>query len=97
MYLYFRSLNTVCAGLSDGSVKIFDIASGGKAITEKAYYPSKSLKTNLTNCICGIKYLDETSNNIVVGRTDGTISIYDVRTNKLEYVFQGMIKITLSF
>lgn len=71
----FSSLTCLAAGLSNGSVRIFEISS------ERGLYikppQSNSVKDRLN--ICGIRFLDETPNLLLVGTTNGLVRLLDLR------------------
>lgn len=71
-----HSLTCLAAGLSDGSVRLFDISS------ERGLYITAPRTTDIKNspCICGVRFFDETPNLLLVGTTNGLVRLIDLRT-----------------
>ncbi|KAM7342444.1 WD repeat-containing protein 89-like isoform 2-T4 [Cochliomyia hominivorax] len=66
----------IAAGLSDGSVRLFEINS------ERGLYiqPPMSNKFKESLTICGVRFVDETPNLLLVGTTNGLVRLLDLRT-----------------
>ncbi|XP_065367826.1 WD repeat-containing protein 89-like [Calliphora vicina] len=75
------SLTRLAAGLSDGSVHLFDISSkhGLSYSTPDCIAPPSIDLTNRFT-ICGVRFVDETPNLLLVGTTNGLVRLFDLRT-----------------
>lgn len=71
----FSSFTCIAAGLSDGSVRLFTINSGQGLYIKP---PVPKMPKNAT--ICGVRFLDDTPNFLLVGTTNGLIRLLDLRT-----------------
>lgn len=73
----FSYFTCIAAGLSDGSVRIFEVNS------EKGLYiqppVSKGGSKDKLN-ICGVRFVDETPNLLLVGTSNGLVRLLDLRT-----------------
>lgn len=79
-----KSFERIAAGLSNNSVQIFDI--NGQTLSRPTI-DTLELK-NPTGNVCGVRFLDETSNNLLVGNSNCDITLYDLRTGKAEQSYE---------
>ncbi|XP_037815760.1 WD repeat-containing protein 89-like [Lucilia sericata] len=70
------SLICIAAGLSDGSVCLFEVN------TEKGLFiqPPPSSKPKSDQSLCGIRFMDETPNLLLIGSCRGFVRLLDLRT-----------------
>lgn len=86
----------VAAGLSSPVVHIFDVN------TERTLQISSfaSVPTPTTNAlvgICGVRFLDDTPNCLLVGESNGVVRLYDLRMQKEQARFEENIDCTQDF
>ncbi|XP_018795822.1 PREDICTED: WD repeat-containing protein 89 [Bactrocera latifrons] len=86
----------VAAGLSNAIVHIFDVN------VERAFQISSvtSVSTPTSNervGICGVRFLDDTPNCLLVGENNGIVRLYDLRTQREQARFQENIECTDNF
>ncbi|XP_037815766.1 WD repeat-containing protein 89-like [Lucilia sericata] len=76
------SLTRLAAGLSDGSVHLFDISSerGLSYSTPDCIAPPPCIDPKNRFTICGVRFVDETPNLLLVGTTNGLVRLFDLRT-----------------
>ncbi|BFG04490.1 WD repeat-containing protein 89 [Drosophila madeirensis] len=68
----------IAAGLSSTAIHIYDLQEGGGLKTVQEI-PSKE-KPETGAVTCGVQFLDEGSDNLLVGTTDGVVRLFDLRT-----------------
>lgn len=81
-----RSYGRLAAGyFESGQVKIFDLESSSLSETN-------TLKIPIDNdgYLCGVKFVDDSPHNMLVGQASGEISLYDLRTNNAEHSFSDL-------
>ncbi|KAH8337874.1 hypothetical protein KR067_007854, partial [Drosophila pandora] len=67
----------IAAGLSSSAVHIFNLdANGGGRLEKFCFLPPSDTKTS---SICGVRFLDEGPDNVLVGSTNGYVLLYDLR------------------
>ncbi|XP_050327477.1 WD repeat-containing protein 89 [Bactrocera neohumeralis] len=86
----------VVAGLSNAVVHIFDVN------VERAFQVSSvaSVSTPTENeriGICGVRFLDDTPNCLLVGENNGVVRLYDLRTQREQARFEENIENTEHF
>ncbi|XP_001361228.2 WD repeat-containing protein 89 [Drosophila pseudoobscura] len=69
----------IAAGLSSTAVHIYDLETAGGLKTVQDV-PAKE-KTEMGATICGVQFLDEGSDALLVGTTDGMVRLFDLRTS----------------
>lgn len=67
-------------------MKIFDLENGLSEILNL----NPTLDT--TGYLSGVKFVDDSPYNLLVGQSDGYITLYDLRTSKAEHVFSDLTK-----
>ncbi|XP_017026992.1 WD repeat-containing protein 89 [Drosophila kikkawai] len=70
-----RGFSRIAAGLSSSAVQIFNMDDGGK-LANFSFLPATEKKVVST---CGVKFLDDGPDNVLVGTTDGYVRLYDLR------------------
>lgn len=78
----------MAVGLSDTSVHIFDISSE-RGLTHIQNIPSITEATNKNLNVCGVRFLDDTPNTLLVGTTNGFVRLFDLRTQTEEARFKN--------
>ncbi|XP_068145975.1 WD repeat-containing protein 89 [Drosophila tropicalis] len=77
----------LAVGLSNNAVQIHDINSAGSSISNSYNLMDNGEASKV--CICGLRFLDDTPNLLLVGSTDGPVRLFDLRTSaeqaKYEY------------
>lgn len=81
----------MAAGSSDGSVYLFDINSerGLNASTPDCIAVPPFIDPSNGFSICGVRFVDETPNLLLVGTTNGLVRLFDLRTQGEEGCFQN--------
>ncbi|XP_065368444.1 WD repeat-containing protein 89-like isoform X2 [Calliphora vicina] len=74
------------AGLSDGSVRMFQTGSENGVYIRAPI----STKKNQALTICGVRFLDETPNLLMVGTTNGLVRLLDLRTRNEVIRFENV-------
>ncbi|KAH8299872.1 hypothetical protein KR044_007111, partial [Drosophila immigrans] len=78
----------IAAGLSNTSVKIYDLnASGLLAAVHGERVPSVESLDNVVT-ICGVRFLDESPNSLLVGTTNGLVRLLDLRAKGVQAQFE---------
>ncbi|XP_055920130.1 WD repeat-containing protein 89 [Eupeodes corollae] len=78
-----KSFGKIAAGLSNNSVQVYDINNRVLSLAT-----NDTLKLKTSGSVCGVRFLDETPTNLLVGSTNGSVSLYDLRTGNVEHSFQ---------
>ncbi|XP_060654573.1 WD repeat-containing protein 89 [Drosophila nasuta] len=83
-----KGFTCIAAGLSNTSVKIYDLnASGLLTAVHQDRVPSvESLDTEVT--ICGVRFLDDSANTLLVGTTNGLVRLLDLRIKGIQAQFE---------
>ncbi|XP_034477317.1 WD repeat-containing protein 89 [Drosophila innubila] len=78
----------IAAGLSNTTVKIYDLSAAGSltAIHEERVPSVVSLHNDVT--ICGVRFLDDGSDSLLVGTTNGLVRLIDLRANGVQATFE---------
>ncbi|XP_075168244.1 WD repeat-containing protein 89 [Haematobia irritans] len=80
------ALTRIAAGLTDTSVHLFDISSE-RGLQQFVQIPSQNIPQKEIK-ICGVRFLDETPNTLLVGTTNGIVRLFDLRTQKEQTRFE---------
>ncbi|XP_013106446.2 WD repeat-containing protein 89 [Stomoxys calcitrans] len=81
------SLSRLAAGLTDTSVHIFDISSE-RGLQQLEQISPFQVAPQKDNQICGLRYMDETPNTLLIGTKDGLVRLFDLRTQKEQARFE---------
>ncbi|KAM7343751.1 WD repeat-containing protein 89-like isoform 2-T2 [Cochliomyia hominivorax] len=79
-----RQLTRLAAGLSDGSVHLFDLSSerGISYSTPDCVAPPEAcLDKTKRFSNCGVCFMDDTPNMLLIGTTNGLVRLFDLRSN----------------
>ncbi|XP_030560102.1 WD repeat-containing protein 89 [Drosophila novamexicana] len=69
----------LAAGLSNTAVKIYDLsATGALTAVQEERVPALTSSDNAVT-ICGVRFLEENSNTLLVGTTNGLVRLFDLR------------------
>ncbi|XP_061393573.1 WD repeat-containing protein 89 [Musca vetustissima] len=82
-----NSLTRLAAGLTDTSVHILDISSERGLSLFVDLPPMPAIKPGVK--VCGVRFLDESPNNLLVGTTNGIVRLFDIRTQKEQARFEN--------
>ncbi|XP_036330625.1 WD repeat-containing protein 89 [Rhagoletis pomonella] len=83
----------VAAGLSSATVHIFDI-NAQRTLSTLSDIPAPV--TNERTTTCGVRFLDETPNCLLVGSSHGLVRLFDLRTQSEQARFEEDIEFTQS-
>jgi len=78
----------IAAGLSNTTVKIYDLSAAGSltAVHEERVPSVVSSHNDVT--ICGVRFLDDGSDSLLVGTTNGLVRLIDLRANGVQATFE---------
>uniref|UniRef100_W8BXJ5 WD repeat-containing protein 89 n=1 Tax=Ceratitis capitata TaxID=7213 RepID=W8BXJ5_CERCA len=82
-----NGFTNVVAGLSSGFVHIFD-TNAGLTLTRSTFTDMPKTGSNEPVSICGLRYLDESPNHLLVGDSRGFVRLFDLRTQKEQVCFE---------
>nr|XP_014086600.1 WD repeat-containing protein 89 isoform X2 [Bactrocera oleae] len=86
----------IVAGLSSAVVHIFDV-NAERALQISSVATVSTPRTNDRVGICGVRFLDDTPNCLLVGESNGIVRLYDLRTQREQARFEENIECTQSF
>ncbi|XP_037948746.1 WD repeat-containing protein 89 isoform X2 [Teleopsis dalmanni] len=86
---YKKNIYLVCvviaaAGISNGTIQLFDV------VAERGLSALRSDFTQTPgsgSTVCGLRFLDETSNCLLVGTTNGYVRLFDLRAQREQALF----------
>ena len=86
----FSGFTRVAAGLSNAAVQIFELSNsaGLKNICDDCVPVLHSTNAHKPISICGVKFLDETPNCLLVGTSNGLVRLFDLGLQKEEARFE---------
>ncbi|KAH8400663.1 hypothetical protein KR009_000219, partial [Drosophila setifemur] len=71
-----QGFSRIAAGLSSSAVHIYNLDNEGGKLAKFCFQPPLAPEKVST---CGVRFLDEGPDNILVGTTDGSVRLYDLR------------------
>ncbi|XP_055837638.1 WD repeat-containing protein 89 [Episyrphus balteatus] len=80
-----KSFGRIAAGLSNNSVQMFDINNQKLSHPSFDTLPPKSP----VGAVCGVRFLDDSPNTLLIGSTNGDVTLYDLRTGISEHSYEG--------
>ncbi|XP_067630752.1 WD repeat-containing protein 89 [Eurosta solidaginis] len=82
----------VAAGLSSDTVHIFDI-NAGSTLSTFSDIPAIQ-ESNTLGSVCGVRFLDETPNCLLIGSSQGIVRLFDLRMQEELARFQESIELS---
>ncbi|KAH8369920.1 hypothetical protein KR093_001450, partial [Drosophila rubida] len=86
-----KGFTCIAAGLSDTTVKLYDLNASG--LLTAIHHERVTTVENLNNVdtICGVRFFDDSANVLLVGTTNGSVRLLDLRMQgvQTEYRYKG--------
>ncbi|KAL7736572.1 hypothetical protein ACLKA6_015214 [Drosophila palustris] len=78
----------IAAGLSNTTVKIFDLSSAGSLTAVHEDRVPSVATSDIDMTICGVRFLDDGSDSLLVGTTNGQVRLFDLRATGVQATFE---------
>ncbi|KAM8711769.1 hypothetical protein ACLKA7_012302 [Drosophila subpalustris] len=78
----------IAAGLSNTTVKIYDLSSAGSLTAVYEDRVPSVATSDIDMTICGVRFLDDGSDSLLVGTTNGQVRLFDLRATGVQATFE---------